>query len=61
MRNISLFVLVCAGFVVSVFGQNTTARVVGMWKHDKEGLTFQFNADGTFTMGEEEPMAKLFG
>jgi hypothetical protein len=24
-----------------------------MWKHDKEGLTFQFNDDGTFTMGEE--------
>jgi hypothetical protein len=29
------------------------ATITGTWKHEKEGLRFQFNADGTFTMSEE--------
>jgi hypothetical protein len=31
---------------------------MGMRKYDKEGLTFQFNADGTFMMGEEGKLAQ---
>jgi hypothetical protein len=39
------------------FAQNNNnqyaAVIAGTWKHEKEGLTFRFNADGTFTMSEE--------
>jgi uncharacterized lipoprotein NlpE involved in copper resistance len=27
--------------------------ITGTWKHEREGLTFRFNDDGTFTMSEE--------
>jgi hypothetical protein len=43
--------------VTAAFAQNNNTRYVaeiaGTWKHEKEGLTFQFNDDGTFTMSEE--------
>jgi hypothetical protein len=42
----------------SLFGQSAASGIVGTWKHDKEGLTFQFNAGGTFTMGEESEEAR---
>jgi hypothetical protein len=58
MRNIGL-ALFCFGLCISLFAQHTgNAEVIGMWKHNKEGLTFQFNADGTFTMGEESESAR---
>jgi hypothetical protein len=39
----------------TVFAQEEQYRVelIGTWRHEKEGLTFQFNADGTFTMSED--------
>ena len=53
MRN-SILILFCIGLCGSVFAQNAAnTEVIGTWKHDKEGLTFQFNADLSFTMGEE--------
>ncbi|MDR2394577.1 MAG: hypothetical protein LBD93_10555 [Treponema sp.] len=59
MRNITLFVLVFTGLVVHVFGQSqANAGIVRSWKHDKEGLTFQFKADSTFAMGEEGEAAR---
>jgi hypothetical protein len=41
--------------VASVFAQEEQyrAEVIGTWRHEKEGMTFQFNADGTFTMSED--------
>jgi malate/lactate dehydrogenase len=38
-----------------VFAQDdgNRAEVTGTWRHEKEGLTFQFNADGSFTMSED--------
>jgi hypothetical protein len=41
--------------MTAVFAQEEQyrAEVTGTWKHEREGLTFQFNADGTFTMSEE--------
>jgi hypothetical protein len=43
--------------IASIFAQNNNnhyvAAITGTWKHEKEGLTFRFNADGTFTMSEE--------
>ncbi|MDR1453699.1 MAG: hypothetical protein LBJ25_06995 [Candidatus Margulisbacteria bacterium] len=50
--SVFLVAILCAG----VFAQGSPAEVVGIWKHNKEGLAFQFNADGTFAMlesGEE--------
>jgi hypothetical protein len=52
IRNIIALILsfsLC-GFL---FAQTPVSGVAGTWRHDKEGLTFQFNVDGTFTMGEE--------
>jgi hypothetical protein len=58
MRNIAL-ILFCVGLCGSLFAQTPSyAGIIGTWKHDKEGLTFQFNADGTFTMGEEGEAAR---
>jgi hypothetical protein len=57
MRNIIL-ILCGIGLCGSVFAQNTNAEIIGTWKHDKEGLTFQFNADLSFTMGEEGEEAR---
>ncbi|MDR1248647.1 MAG: hypothetical protein LBK63_05015 [Treponema sp.] len=34
------------------------AEVTGTWKHEREGLTFQFNADGSFTMSEDGAEAR---
>jgi hypothetical protein len=59
-RNIALLTL-CAITAVwplaLVFAQNSNsqyaAAISGTWKHEKEGLTFRFNTDGTFTMSEE--------
>jgi Fic family protein len=43
--------------IASAFAQNSrnqyAAAISGTWKHEKEGLTFRFNTDGTFTMSEE--------
>jgi hypothetical protein len=40
-----------------IFAQNNdnsyAAAITGTWKHEREGLTFRFNDDGTFTMSEE--------
>jgi hypothetical protein len=39
---------------VPVFAQDgNTTEVIGAWRHEKEGLTFQFKTDGTFTMSED--------
>jgi hypothetical protein len=58
MRNI-VFIFFCVSLCGSLFSQTAdTAGITGTWKHDKEGLTFQFNADGTFTMGEEGEAAR---
>jgi hypothetical protein len=57
MRNIVL-ILFCFGLCGSLSAQDYAAAIIGTWKHDKEGLTFQFNADGTFTMGEEGEAAR---
>ncbi|MDR1147106.1 MAG: hypothetical protein LBK66_00585 [Spirochaetaceae bacterium] len=58
MRNIVL-ILFCAGLCGSLFAQSPSSTgVTGTWKHEKTGLTFQFNADGTFTMGEEDEAAR---
>jgi hypothetical protein len=57
MRNIALlffYVGVCG----ALFAQAASAGIMGTWKHDKEGLTFRFNADGTFTMSEEGEAAR---
>jgi hypothetical protein len=51
-----LWVITTALPATLVFAQNNSqymAAVTGTWKHEKEGLTFQFNDDGTFTMSEE--------
>ncbi|MHB9291665.1 hypothetical protein Holit_00743 [Hollandina sp. SP2] len=43
--------------VTLAFAQNSSnqyaAAITGTWKHEKEGLTFRFNGDGTFAMSEE--------
>jgi hypothetical protein len=51
-----LWIMTTALPITTVFAQNNSryaAAVTGTWKHEKEGLTFQFNSDGTFTMAEE--------
>jgi hypothetical protein len=58
MRNIIVFILTF-GLCGFLFAQTSaSADVTGTWKHNKEGLTFQFNTDGTFTMGEENEAAR---
>jgi hypothetical protein len=52
--GVFFFACLCA----SLFAQTGSSEVVGTWKHDKEGLTFKFNADGSFTMGEEGEAAR---
>jgi hypothetical protein len=59
-RNIivSVFLAILTALsVTTVFAQANTSQyvsaVAGTWKHEKEGLTFRFNTDGTFTMSEE--------
>jgi hypothetical protein len=42
--------------ITTVFAQTNSqyvTAVTGTWKHEKGGLTFQFNDDGTFTMSED--------
>jgi hypothetical protein len=58
MRTL-VFILFFFGLCGSLFAQTPSSTgIVGSWKHNKEGLTFQFNADGTFTMGEEGEVAR---
>ena len=58
MRNI-VGLFLCVSLYGSLFAQTPSSTgIIGMWKHDKEGLTFQFNADGSFTMGEEGETAR---
>jgi hypothetical protein len=58
MRKFGIFVLTFVGLCGFLSAQNDASAIIGTWKHDKEGLTFQFNADGTFTMGEEGEAAR---
>ncbi|MDR1286080.1 MAG: hypothetical protein LBK08_00570 [Treponema sp.] len=53
-------VMTTALFVAPVFAQDDPyrAEVIGTWRHEKEGLTFQFNADGSFTMSEDGEEAR---
>ncbi|MDR1126712.1 MAG: hypothetical protein LBL06_01140 [Treponema sp.] len=39
-------------------GNSLLSEVTGMWRHEKEGLTFQFNVDGTFSMSEDGEEAR---
>ena len=58
MRTIIL-ILCCIGVSGSLYAQTAIPdEIIGTWKHNREGLTFQFNADGTFTMGEESEEAR---
>jgi hypothetical protein len=64
-RIIGLFalcVMAAAGPLALVFAQNDSdpyrTELTGTWIHEKEGLTFQFNSDGTFTMSEEGEEAR---
>ncbi|MDR2792685.1 MAG: hypothetical protein LBB61_03330 [Treponema sp.] len=58
MRNIALLCF-CAGLCGALFAQTPpSAGIMGTWKHDKEGLTFRFNAGGAFTMSEESEAAR---
>ena len=58
MRNI-VGLFLCVSLYGSLFAQTPSSTgIIGMWKHDKEGLTFQFNADGSFTMDEEGAAAR---
>jgi hypothetical protein len=54
---LALCIMTMALPVTLAFAQNNNnqyaAVIAGTWKHEKEGLTFRFNADGTFTMSEE--------
>jgi hypothetical protein len=52
---LALCVMTIAWPMAPVFAQDDPyrAEVTGTWMHEKEGLTFQFNADGTFTMSED--------
>jgi hypothetical protein len=58
-RNIivlAFLIMITALSVSPAFAQGDSryaALIAGTWKHEKEGLTFQFNDDGTFTMSEE--------
>jgi hypothetical protein len=59
-KNIALLTLcaiTAALPLARIFAQNNNshyaAAIAGTWKHEREGLTFCFNADGTFTMAEE--------
>ncbi|MDR0681868.1 MAG: hypothetical protein LBG15_08500 [Dysgonamonadaceae bacterium] len=56
-----LWIMTIALPITTVFAQNNSqyaAAVAGAWKHEKEGLMFQFNSDGTFTMSEEGEAAE---
>ncbi|MDR0638119.1 MAG: hypothetical protein LBG27_04320 [Spirochaetaceae bacterium] len=58
MRNI-VVLFFCVSLYGSLFAQTpSSASIMGTWKYDKEGLTFQFNADGSFTMDEEGEAAR---
>jgi hypothetical protein len=54
---VALYIMTMVLPIASAFAQINNNQYVsvitGTWKHDKEGLTFRFNADGTFTMSEE--------
>jgi hypothetical protein len=54
---LALCTMTAAWPMALVFAQDGSdrysAEVAGTWRHEKEGLTFQFNADGTFTMSED--------
>jgi hypothetical protein len=66
MKRIMTLLAFCAMAAVlpaaSVFAQDSSdryrAEVTGTWKHEGEGLTFQFNTDGSFTMSEEGEEAR---
>ncbi|MDR1216886.1 MAG: hypothetical protein LBK25_09405 [Treponema sp.] len=65
MKKISSLLVFC---VVSVAwmpilafaqeGNGLLADLIGTWRHEKEGLTFQFNVDGTFSMSEDGEEAR---
>jgi hypothetical protein len=52
-----LLVITTALPITLAFAQNSNSQyavaIVGIWKKEKEGLTFRFNDNGTFTMSEE--------
>jgi hypothetical protein len=51
-----LWIMTTAVPITTVFAQTNSqyvAAVTGTWKHEKEGLIFQFNDDGTFAMSED--------
>jgi hypothetical protein len=65
MRNLEKFLgIIVIGTVITTGafaqenGEQSRAEVAGMWRHEKEGLTFQFKADGTFTMAEDGEEAR---
>jgi hypothetical protein len=52
----ALWIMTTTLSITTVFAQTNSQyvpAVAGTWKHEKEGLVFQFNNDGTFTMSEE--------
>jgi hypothetical protein len=60
MKNLEKFLgIIVIGTVITTgafaqeSGEPSGAEVVGTWRHEKEGLTFQFNTDGSFTMSED--------
>jgi hypothetical protein len=54
---LALCVMTAVWPLASAFAQSGNSQyaavITGTWKHEKEGLTFRFNDDGTFTMSEE--------
>jgi hypothetical protein len=54
---LALCIMTMALPVSLAFAQNSSnqyaAAITGTWKSEKEGMTFRFNGDGTFTMSEE--------
>jgi hypothetical protein len=62
MRKIITLLTLCFLASGMIFAQNSNnqyaAAINGKWKNDREGLTFQFNPDGTFVMAEESEEAR---
>jgi hypothetical protein len=62
MRKIITLWALCFLASGMIFAQNSNnqyaAAINGRWKNDREGLTFQFNPDGTFIMAEESEEAR---
>jgi hypothetical protein len=51
--SVLAFCVITALPATPAFAQNDNPEVAGTWRHEKEGLTFQFNTDGSFTMSED--------